>query len=72
MEKLFSRALVSSELGEIHIVSMKGISGLPSWLVHTQIELDGNRVFVRWIDTKISSDPDSPGEMIGIVVSPVY
>ncbi|MBX2868856.1 MAG: hypothetical protein KTR18_09285 [Acidiferrobacterales bacterium] len=72
MEKLHSRELVSTELGEIHIVSMKGVNFLPSWLVHTQIELDGNRVFVRWIDTKIGSDSDSPGEVIGIVVSPVY
>jgi len=67
MEKLQTNKLVSSEKGQTHMVSMKGLSSLPGWLVHTQIELDGKRVFVRRVDAAEDSN-----DVFGIVVSPVY
>ncbi len=67
MEKLRTDKLVANKHGQTHMVSMKGLRSLPGWLVHTQIELDGKRVFVRRVDAAEDSN-----EIFGIVVSPVY
>ena len=72
MEKFLTAELILSEYGETHLVSMKGLRCLPSWLVHTQIELDGNRVFVRRVDTTLGGNQDNSADLFGIVVSPVY
>ena len=72
MEKFQTNKLVSNENGQTHMVSMKGLSSLPGWLVHTQIELDGKRVFVRRVDTAAGSHLNDSDEVFGIVVSPVY
>jgi len=72
MEKLHTAELVSSKHGETHLVNMNSLSSLPGWLIHTQIELDGNRVFVRRVDTNITSGTNPASEVFGIIVSPVY
>lgn len=56
----------------MHLVELPKGCGDPDWLVNTQIELDGKRVFVRMIDTSIGSNAESDKKLIGIVVSSVY
>jgi len=58
--------------GRMHLVELPKGCGDPDWLVNTQIELDGKRVFVRMIDTSIGSNAESDKKLIGIVVSSVY
>ncbi|MEJ2176644.1 MAG: hypothetical protein P8Y12_01525 [Gammaproteobacteria bacterium] len=58
--------------GRMHLVELPEGFGNPDWLVNTQIELDGKRVFVRMIDTAIESNVESDRKLIGMVVSSVY
>lgn len=56
--------------GQMHMVRLPEDVSMPSWLVHAQIELDGKRVFVRFVDTTIAGTTGNG--MVGLVVSPVY
>ena len=44
----------------------------PSRLLHTQIELDGKRVFVGTIEDNIQGDHRPDTVLVGLVVPPVY
>lgn len=58
--------------GRMHLVELPKGCGNPDWLVNTQIELDGKRVFVRMIDTAVGLNAQSDKKLIGIVVTSVY
>ncbi|MGB5705998.1 MAG: hypothetical protein WBM41_04150 [Arenicellales bacterium] len=68
MNNLKTLNLVPYADGRMHMVKLPKGCGNPDWLVNTQIELDGKRVFVRLIDTAVDSD----SRMIGLVVTSVY
>lgn len=68
MSNLKTLNLVPCADGSMHLVKLPKGSGNPDWMVNTQIELDGKRVFVRMIDTSVDSD----SRMIGLVVTSVY
>ncbi len=56
---------------EIQLVECSGICNIPSWLIHTQMELNGKRVFVRRIEI-VQRDSETDTWLVGLVVSPVY
>ena len=58
--------------GRMHVVQLPNANRVPEWLVNTQIELDGNRVFVRSIDSSIDDGQQRHDRVIGLIVSPVY
>ena len=72
MDNLKTLNSVPCAHGRMHLVELPEGCGDPDWLVNTQIELDGKRVFVRMIDTAVGSSSQSDKKLIGMVVTSVY
>ena len=72
MDNLVSLDSVSSADGMMHVVELPGNCGSMEWLLNTQVELDGKRVFVRAINTNLGPAPHADKTLVGMVVSSIY
>lgn len=72
MHRLQTLHSIAEADGTMHVVQLPENLTKAGWLVHSQIELDGKRVFVRMVDTGVFPEQKSNNRIIGLFVSPVY
>jgi len=72
VQRLQTLHSITDAEGTMHVVQLPENLTSAGWLVHSQIELDGKRVFVRMVDTAVSPEQQSSNRIIGLFVSPVY
>ena len=72
MYRLQSLSSLPCKEGRMHVVQLPNANRIPDWLINTQIELDGTRVFVRSIHSRIDDGQQRDDRVIGLIVSPVY